>query len=281
MIEVSNVDFSYRGNRKLFDALNLQFEMGRVYGLLGRNGAGKTSLIQLILGMNRPNLGACKIDGFNTKSRSAQILSNIFFQPEDVYIPRISGKKYISLYACFYKNFSMEKFDRLKDEMGIITDRNLATLSMGEKKKFFIGFGLATNSRYIFLDEPTNGLDIPSKSVFRKAVASSISDKQVVVISTHQVADVETLIDSLVVLEGGRIFFNDYVSEITDNYVVKTLDSVDESDLIIYHEQYPTGYVAVMPGRPGKDGKVLDLEMVFKTIIYGKQRFNKEVVNER
>src|SRR6186713_469867 len=189
MISIQNLSFSYRKNKPLFEGLNLQLEAGHIYGLLGKNGAGKSSLLKQMAGLLFPQAGACKVMGYEARYRQPGFLSNLFMVPEEFYLPQVSIKSYLKTYAPFYPDFDNKAFNTYLTEFQIPLDQRLTEMSYGQKKKVLISFALAANTKVLIMDEPTNGLDIPSKSQFRKVIAAAVSDEKCIVISTHQVRD--------------------------------------------------------------------------------------------
>ena len=226
MLEINKICFGYEGVRGLFKDLDLQLKAGSIYGLLGKNGAGKTTLLKLIAGMLFPDGGNCNVLGFTPQHRLPQFLQEIYFIPEEFYVPPISADIYVNLYAPFYSNFDHKIFQDAINEFGLSTDKELTTLSYGQKKKFLVVFGLATNCKFLLLDEPTNGLDIPSKSQFRKLLATMLTKDKAFIIATHQVRDLETLIDTVVILDEGKIIFNQSIYETETNLEVLFNDVV-------------------------------------------------------
>ena len=175
MIRINDLHFSYPGScHRVFDGLNLSLESDSIYGLLGKNGEGKSTLLYLLSGLLRAPRGEVKFLGMDMKERRAEALQEIFIVPEEYDLPRMTMKQFIELNRRFYPRFSEEVLRGcLRDfEMPEVVD--LKSLSMGQKKKVYMSFALAANTRLLLMDEPTNGLDIPSKSLFRKAVANSM-----------------------------------------------------------------------------------------------------------
>ncbi len=198
MINIQTLDFAYRKQRSLFDTLSLSLKPGSITGLLGKNGAGKTTLLKLIAGLLYPRSGVIEVNGFHPKNREPSFLSEIFLVPEEFYLPSISITTYIKANSIFYPRFDHDLMQKLLIEFELAMDNSIHRLSYGQKKKFIVSFALATKCRVLILDEPTNGLDIPSKSIFRKVMAGNLDEDQLVLISTHQVKDVENLIDNIV-----------------------------------------------------------------------------------
>jgi ABC-2 type transport system ATP-binding protein len=266
MIEIKQLSFGYNPNKDLFYDLNLSLTAGNIYGLLGKNGAGKTSLLKIICGLIFPKRGEVRVFGFDPRARQAELLREIFFLPEEFYLPALSVAQYQKLYGDFYPRFDTKAFDQYLQEFALAKDVVLTSLSYGQKKKFLIAFGLATNSKLLVLDEPTNGLDIPSKSEFRKLLATVSTAERIVVISTHQVLDMENLIDPLVILDTGKIIFHQSLAEIGQRLRFEKTSKEPVSKTIIYAERVPGGFVTVTKSKRGQESSV-DLEVLFNALM--------------
>ena len=221
MIHLHDVSFSYRRNRLLYNCLNLTLKPGSIYGLLGPNGAGKSTLLRLLSGLLYPKAGSVRVGAWQPKDRKPAFLEDLFLVPEEFHLPPVRIGQFVTSNAQFYPRFDTAQMESYLREFGLTDGQKLNELSYGQKKKVLIGFGLATNTALLLMDEPTNGLDIPSKSQFRRLVAGAVDDRRTVVISTHQVRDLETLIDPIVILTGEpggsmRIGLNATFEEITD-----------------------------------------------------------------
>jgi len=195
--------------------LNLTFYEGKIYGLLGLNGQGKSTLIYLLCGLLIPDSGKVIMDGNDTKERLPETLQEIFLVPEELTLPNITFAKYVEYNKVFYPNFSQEILDECVREFELKMDENLGKTSMGTKKKAYISFALACNTKLLILDEPTNGLDIIAKSQFRKLIAGYMTDSRTIILSTHQVRDVENLIDHFVIINNRKVALDKSAMEIT------------------------------------------------------------------
>lgn len=271
MIQITNLTFGYKKKPLLFNGLNLNLEAGNIYGLLGRNGAGKTTLLKIIAGARFPQAGSCVVFGENPVKRHPILLSEIFFIPEDFSVPRMRMDIYVSLYAPFYPRFDRAAFDSHIREFELSGKEDLASLSYGQKKKFLVAFGLATNCRLLILDEPTNGLDIPSKSQFRKIVAGSISDDKSFIISTHQVRDLETLIDPIVILDNGRIIFNHAMAAVSQRLSVSLYKDEPDPEKVIHSEKVLGGWTA-LEANAGHSESMIDMELLFNAVIGNREK---------
>ena len=213
MIDIKNVTFGYNPSEKVLEDFSLQFQDGGVYGLLGKNGTGKSTLLYLITGLLHAQNGGVEVDGMESKKREAEMLSELFIVPEEYDLPPISLRKYVQAIRPFYPRFSSELLEKCLKEFEMSMDVNLGALSMGQKKKVYICIALAANTKYLLLDEPTNGLDILSKSLFRKVVVAGMSETKTVIISTHQVHDVEHLLDHVVIIDRNRVLLDQKLEE--------------------------------------------------------------------
>jgi len=204
MVRFDAVTFAY-GKRPLFEGLDLEVEPGSTVGLLGLNGAGKTSLLKLAAGALYPVGGRVEVFGRNVRSRSAVVLSDVCFVPEDPWAPPLSPDKWLERYGVFRPAMDRGLFLSLLAEFTVDRTKPVAKMSYGQRKKFAVAAALASGARAVFLDEPTNGLDIPSKAQFRRALAAAFSPDRVFIVSTHQARALENLLDPIVVIHGGRV----------------------------------------------------------------------------
>lgn len=215
MLQIENLCFAYpRSRREVFSDLTMQLDEGRIYGLLGMNGAGKSTLLYLISSLLLPHKGRVLLDGKDVSRRRAECLQEIFIVPEEYDLPKISLEEYVRVNAPFYPRFSREALRRYVAAFSLPENVCLGELSMGQKKKMYMCFALATGVRLILMDEPTNGMDIPSKTQFRQIVREGLAGGSTILISTHQVKDVETLLDSVIVIDRSRILLNRTMDEV-------------------------------------------------------------------
>jgi ABC-2 type transport system ATP-binding protein len=272
-IELKNLSFGYTKER-LFSNLDLTIRGGSIYGLLGKNGAGKTSLLKLICGLRIPDAGACSVLGWEPSLRPASLLEDVYFLPEEFYIPPISAQLYRQIYAPFYPRFSEEAFREYLGEFDLPSKKRLSELSYGQKKKFLLAFGLSTGCRLVLLDEPTNGLDIPSKSQFRRLLAGAGAEDRIILISTHQVRDMENLIDPIIILDEGKIIFQQPMYEVSRRLHVEMQMEQPSGDGVLYCEKALGGYVVVRKNDSGEETQ-LDLETLFNTVVANRDRIDE------
>lgn len=263
MISIRSLHFAYPG-KKLFSDLNWDLEPGTIYGLLGRNGAGKTTLLKLMAGLLFRSQGEISVFGQEPEHRTPGLLSDIFFINEEIAIPDMSARGYESLYAGLYPSFSTEDFARYLQEFEIDPAQSMAKMSFGQKKKTILAFGLASNTRVLILDEPTNALDIPSKGQFRRLLAGAVSENRIIIVSTHQVRDLDQLIDPITILENGRIVFQHSVDEITRRLTFGFSQTQPENAVFTERTMGGLAYIA---GNDGTQDSRIDLELLFNAVI--------------
>ncbi|HTZ50572.1 MAG TPA: ABC transporter ATP-binding protein [Spirochaetia bacterium] len=264
MVEIRGMSFGY-GRKKLFSGLDLELKPGNIYGLLGKNGAGKTTLLKLICGLRIAQEGTCRVLGFDPSARPAPMLEDICFIAEELAVPALLPRMYESLHAPFYPRFDHEALASYLGEFEIPTDKKLSELSYGQKKKFLIAFGLASRCRLLLMDEPSNGLDIPSKSQFRRLLARAGGTDQVILVSTHQVRDMENLIDPIIILDEGRIIFSQAMSAVGARLRAGIEPTEPADDRVLYAEKTLGGY-AVLRESAGGEETTVDLETLFNAV---------------
>jgi ABC-2 type transport system ATP-binding protein len=270
-------DLSFRYSKKiqpLFQDLNCELHSGSIVGLLGKNGAGKTTLLKLMIGLLRPTEGTVRILDRQPAEREPSLLEDMYFLPEEFYHPSVTIKQYAKANAGFYPRFDQALLNRLISDFELPENKRLNELSYGQKKKFLISFALSTKCRLLVLDEPTNGLDIPSKSIFRRVMAGSLDADQLVIISTHQVRDVENLIDRVLMLEQGKFIMQKNIYEIASKLHFATTAS-PEGKNILYREMVPGGYKVITPQTDGSSS--VDIELLFNAISHGTEKMREYV----
>jgi len=277
MIDIQEISFGYRSQNDIFSALSLQLEAGRIHGLLGKNGAGKTTLLKLISGTLFPYRGTISTFGYTPAKRNPIMLQDVYFLPEEIFLPALSIERYVKVYAPFYPRFDYEQFDYILKEFELSSKKEkLFTLSHGQKKKVQIAFSLAANTRLLIMDEPTNGLDIPAKSQFRRIVANTFGEEQCVIISTHQVRDLHSLIDYITILDEHDIVMSLSVEEITKRLLFKWFDTGETPQDALYTEESLKGVAAVLENREQVESK-LDIEILFNALFANKEKITEIV----
>ena len=275
MLEVKNLSFSY-GRRKamVLEDFSLTLQKGSVYGLLGKNGTGKSTLLYLMSGLLRPQEGQVLYKGTEVVKRYPETLQDMFLVPEEVVLPNVKLKHYVKLNAPFYPKFSGEVLKACLSEFGMGEDLELGALSMGQKKKVFISFAIATNVTLLLMDEPTNGLDIPSKSQFRKMIATNMSDDKAVIISTHQVRDIDSLLDHVVIIDEKQLLLNESVANICDKIYFAEQSANEPVEEALYVQPSVLGNHVVLPNTCHEDSNV-NLEVLFNAMLAEREKMQQ------
>jgi ABC-2 type transport system ATP-binding protein len=263
MIDVRNLSFGFKKSKTLYENLNLSLPVGSIYGLLGKNGAGKSTLLKNFTGLLFPTGGELLVNGFVPKKRLPSFLQTIYFIPEEVHVPSLTIEGYKKLFAPFYPLFNEEQFYGYLEMLEVQDKGKLNTFSFGQQKKFIIAFALACNTRILLLDEPTNSLDIPSKIKFRKLIASVFTEDKMIFISTHQIRDLDNLIDNVIIVDNGELLLQASVAEIEKKLSFKVVDQM--TDDVLYADSSLKGYAVVMQNRTGEESKV-NLEYLFNAV---------------
>lgn len=278
MITLKNLDFSYK-KTAVFKNISLEFKEGNVYGLLGENGVGKTTLLKLICGLQFPDAGICKVDEFIPQERNPYFLKNIFYLPEEVITENTTPESFINKLGVFYTRYDHSYFLKLMNELEVDRTKKFDAMSYGQKKKSLLACALSLRTDYLLLDEPTNGLDIPSKALFRKVILQHSIDEAnnvpTIIISTHQVKDVENLIDPIVILDHDEVLLNATFEEISSKLYFDY--SSEKSEDALYTEMIPGGYINVLPNKFEMESKV-NVEALFNAVRNNKKKI-KEIFN--
>ena len=259
MITTHSLSFGYSSSHHVLTNISLSLDNGHIHGLLGCNGIGKTTLLKLICGIMRPQRGEVRVCGVDPFERNAEMMRELMIIPEEFDLPNISLERYAAVTSPFYPRFNKGQMLGYCQEFHVNPAERLHSMSMGQRKKAYLAFALACNVKILLLDEPTNGLDIPSKSTFRRILAGYVTDDRMVVISTHQVADVEQLLDSIVILDEQGVALNATTSEICRKL---KFGRSTEDDKVIYSERTIQGDMAVIFNEDD-DETPLSIELLF------------------
>ena len=274
MIKIEQLAFSYHQKQELFDQLCLELPPGNIYGLLGKNGAGKTTLLRIISGLLFPKYGKINVVGYPPRKRYPQFLSEIFLINEEFYLPSYNADVYARLFGPFYPRFDYGLFQEYINELKLPREQKLSAMSYGQKKNFLLAFGLATDCKLLLLDEPTNGLDIPSKSKFRKIVANAIHPGRSFIISTHQVRDMENLIDPIIILDEGKIVFFQNYEQISNKLAFTRQNDLPDVKNLVYSESTLGGH-SVVKLNSGTEETNINLELLFNAVISNAERIGE------
>ena len=272
MIQIQDLSYKYSGgSENVFDGLSLEFGEGRIYGLLGRNGVGKSTLLYLLSGLLMPRQGRIVINGQEPRLRQPSLLEEVCFVPDEFALPGISLSQYVKFYGRMYPRFSQEVFDDCLRDFEMTDVKRLGELSLGQKKRVMVSFALATRCSVLLMDEPTNGLDIPAKNLFRKLVARHMADDQTIIVSTHQVHDVDALLDHIVIMgrASDAILLNASIADLQERYAFQYRSMNEPCDDALYFEPTPQGRAVVVANTTGEETTV-NLELLFNAVVKGK-----------
>ncbi len=273
MLKINDLTFSYSGNGcKVFNDFSLEFEKGAVYGLLGKNGTGKSTLLYLITGLLHPQQGTVLYKGEDVRRRLPSTLSDMYIVPEEFELPSMSMKQYVKLNAPFYPNFSEEQLTRNLALFDFDENIRLGDLSMGQKKKAYMCFALAANTSLLVMDEPTNGLDIPSKSEFRRLIASNMTDEKTIIISTHQVRDIDSLLDHIVIIDQSSVLLNASNADICRRLLFAELPMSEPTDGVLFVQPSVSGNSAILPNEYDEESR-MNLELLFNGVLAEREKF--------
>ena len=274
MITLKDLSFSY-GKHNVLGNVSMTLEKRKIYGLLGENGVGKSTLLKILSGLLKPERGECAVLGEVPYSRNPSFLQDIFYLPEDFAGENVVVEKYAMQLGVFYPNFSPDKFSRIISEFGVDTKAKFNKLSLGQQKKAIIAVALSLGTKVLLMDEPSNGLDIPSKALLRRLIAENASDEQLIIISTHQVKDLENLIDPIIIMDRESVLMNASIEEITRRLTFGIEPQEDRDAL--YCQRDLRGYVTVRRNEYGIETPV-DIEALFNCALVNKAWF-KETFN--
>lgn len=269
MIHINNLAFSY-GKNEVLRNISMDLEPGKIYGLLGENGVGKTTLLTLLCGLKKTQTGTIETDGRDPWKREPALLQDQYYLPDEVAPINDKAICWAKASGKFWPNFRLDTFEKILGEFEVNPTQKMNAMSAGQLKKTYIAFALACGTRFLYLDEPTNGLDIPSKAQFRSALMKYTREDATIVISTHQVRDLENIIDPIIILDRQRVLMNASLEEISRklyfNYGTQLLENS------LYLEQTPTGYIQVCRNTTGEDSKV-NIEALFNAVYKHKDLF--------
>ncbi|WP_032535310.1 ABC transporter ATP-binding protein [Bacteroides fragilis] len=274
MITVENLSFLYRkSKRAVLHDFSLSLEKGRVYGLLGKNGAGKSTLLYLMSGLLTPKSGKVVYHDVDVRRRLPITLQDMFLVPEEFDLPPVSLISYIELNSPFYPRFSKEDMVKYLHYFEMDINIDLGALSMGQKKKVFMSFALATNTSLLLMDEPTNGLDIPGKSQFRKFIASGMTDDKTILISTHQVRDIDKVLDHVLIMDNSRVLLNESTMSICDKLFFTESENRELLQSSLFSTPSIQGNFLLLPNESGEDSEI-NLESLFNATLAVPERIS-------
>lgn len=268
MIELKDLRYGYYRHQPVLRGLSLRLPEGHIYGLLGKNGVGKSTLLKILCG-SLTGEGEYTVAGFDPREQHPAMLEKVRLVPESEAILPVAIEDLARVTAPFYPTWDQSIFDRALNEFQVPRNKQLTTLSLGQQKKALISLALACNTPYLLMDEPTNGLDIPSKSIFRRLVAGHCDEGRTVIISTHQVDDIDSLIDGIVILENEGVLLNASLDKVAARLAFRHAETDDE---VLYTEGSPVGPWSVVVRRPGEPETSVNMKMLFNAVVAHKDR---------
>ena len=276
MIKIQNLAFSY-GKNEVLRNISMELKPGRIYGLLGENGVGKTTLLTLLCGLKKTQTGSIQADGQNPWDRQPSLLQDQYYLPDEVAAVNDKAISWAKATGIFWPNFNLDKFESILKEFEVCPTQKMNAMSAGQLKKTYIAFALSCGTRFLYLDEPTNGLDIPSKAQFRSALMKYTAEDSTIVISTHQVRDLENIIDPIIILDRRDVLLNATIEQISEKLFFDYGTTLHPDAL--YSEQLPGGFIQVLPNTEKADSKV-NIEALFNTVHKHKELVKKLFSNE-
>ena len=274
MISVKNLSFSY-GSTEVLKDISMEIKGGSIYGLLGENGVGKTTLLTLLCGLKKPQKGSIEVDGRDPFQREPSLLAEQFYLPDEVSPVHAKAVDFAREHGALWPKFQLDKFSTILQEFEVSLDQRMDAMSAGQLKKTWIAFALSCNARNYYMDEPTNGLDIPSKAQFRKAITKYTSEESAIIISTHQVRDLENVIDPIIILDKRDVLLNASLEEISAKVFFDYGTEIHPDAL--YREFTPGGAIQVYTNTDGQESKV-NLEALFNAV-HAHKDFMKAMFN--
>ncbi len=216
-------DLSKRfSGRNALNGINMDIPRGRIIGLLGPNGSGKTTFMKLANGLLVPTGGSILIDGHKPGPETKQIVS---YLPDKDYLPDwMKVKDLVKMFTEFYKDFDHLKAQDMLQRLSINEDQRLKSLSKGTKEKVQLILAMSRQAQLYMLDEPIGGVDPAARDYILNTIISNYNENGTVIISTHLIADVEQVLDDVIFIKDGSIAACTSVDEIRE----KEGESVDE-----------------------------------------------------
>lgn len=273
MIIINNLNVAYGKRETILSDLNAQLSPGHCFGLLGMNGAGKTTLLKAIMGGIIPKSGKITCHRFDTAHRNNSSFEQMYWVPEIVLLPNVKLHTFLKMNACFYPNFNQETFNSMLEVLQVPKTNMLNALSQGQQKKLAIAFGLAVGTSWLILDEPTNGLDIPSKQQFQKLMSQYMSPEQGIIISTHQIDDIKNLIDHVLILHNQKMVLSASIQELESSYCTEDINHPTDNSNTIYQEENGLGY-KVLSKNTSQTEAPIDLKLLFNAVTTHPQLFS-------
>jgi ABC-2 type transport system ATP-binding protein len=267
VISIRALSFAYRKTR-LYDHFDLALAEPGVYGLFGRNGSGKSTLLKLLAGLLFPDAGTVSAVGFAPRRRHPDFLAQVYLVPEEFHLPNLTCTQLARTHSGFYPNFSAAAFADYLAQFEVPAEVAFDAMSLGQKKKAAVAFALATFTPLLLLDEPTNGLDVIARDVFKRIVALPEHRARLILISTHQAHDLETIMSHILFLDSARVALSASRADLQralDVGIAPDAAALAAVRGVIYTEELGGHHAYVSPNDTGAPGD-LHLEMLYKAL---------------
>ncbi len=218
MIKIQNLTKNF-SNIKILDDISLEFEPSKIYGILGTNGAGKSTLLRTIAGIYKADKGMVLLNNRNV-FENIDAKSEIFYIPdEEAYFPKNNISDCIKYYKVLYKSFDNEVYNTLQDLFKLDQNRDIKSFSKGMKKQALLLITLSFVPKYIILDETFDGLDPLIRMKVKKQLIDLVEEKQIcLIVSTHNISDIENLVDTLIIVNKNKVLINDNFDDKDQKY---------------------------------------------------------------
>jgi len=260
MLSIKSLSYYYKANKNILWNINSELKPGNIYGLLGLNGEGKTTFLKLIVGMLLPKDGTVEFKGHYSSERTAEYLNDVYFLPDYSKLPDLGIEEFGKLYGAFYSKYDHQQFLDCIKEFNIPTENKLKALSLGQHRKVHLSFALACNCSVLLMDEPTNGLDIPSKAIFRKLLSKYINDDRIFLIATHQIRDIDVLLDHLLIMKHGSLVLDENIYQLSSQF--KISKSPVDAEHAVYVQDDLAGPFYLVKNTSEEETR-LDIEFLF------------------
>lgn len=221
LLECINVSKKY-GNKPVLNGINLTIPRGKIIGLLGKNGTGKSTLIKLINDLLTPDSGEILVNGNKVGVPSKKIIS---YLPERTYLDKsMTVEKVIEFFESFYDNFDSLKARKLLKDLDLDTNQKLSKMSKGMQEKVQLVLVMSRKADLYILDEPLGGVDPATRDYILDTILTNFNEGASVIISTHLIADIERILDEVIFIDKGKIV----LQSDSDELRVKEGESIDE-----------------------------------------------------
>ncbi|AYM97789.1 ABC transporter ATP-binding protein [Acidovorax sp. 1608163] len=268
MIQIEGLHYGY-GRAALYADFSAQIGQPGIYGVFGRNGSGKSTLLRLLCGLLTPWQGRVRVLGFQPRQRAAEFLASIYIVPEEFHLPNLTAAQLARTHGSFYPRFSHALFSDYLQVLEVPVDSRFEAMSLGQKKKAAIAFALATQTPLLLMDEPTNGLDIVGRGQFRELMRRPEQAQRVVMISTHQAHDLESILSHIWFIDQGRLALAARMDELAERLTMGVAATAQAlpTDGLLYQEALgaQVAYVARRVAGVPEEG-ALQLELLYKAL---------------